>query len=317
MQLNLPIVEQVNNCKSILIAGMGDGFDVLCGLPIYLELCNRGFNAHLANFSFANIRDIEGGKRLTESLVGVNSEIKGRFVYFPELYLSRWFQEFQGKDVTIWCFHKTGTEPLHEGYQVLINHLNIDSIILVDGGVDSLMRGDESAMGTILEDDISLNVVNRFSNIKTRLMASIGFGAEQNIAHAHVLENIATFTRTGGFLGSCSLTSQMEAYQLYESAVLYVQSQLLQDPSVINSSIISAVQGHYGDFHLTEKTHGSKLWISPLMPIYWFFDLPKIASQKMLLQQLSGTQTAREALEIYATTASIIPRRPDFKIPLT
>ncbi len=87
-------------------------------------------------------------------------------------------------------------------------------------------------------------------------------------AYAHVLENIAGLTEAGGFLGVCSLTPQMPAYQAYEEAVLYVQGKRFQDPSVINSSIISAVQGHYGDYHLTEKNKGSRLWISPLMPLY-------------------------------------------------
>jgi len=55
----------------------------------------------------------------------------------------------------------------------------------------------------------------------------------------------------------------------YDEAVTYVQNNEFQDSSVINSSIISAVRGNYGDYHLTEKTKRSQLWISPLMPMYW------------------------------------------------
>ena len=84
------------------------------------------------------------------------------------------------------------------------------------------------------------------------------------------LENIAALTQTVGFLGCCSLVPQMEAYKAYEEAVLYVQNAPFQDASVINSSIISSAQGYYGNYHLTQKTEGSLLWISPLMPIYCF-----------------------------------------------
>lgn len=55
MQLNLPIIRQIDNCKNLLIAGMGGGFDIFCGLPIYWELKQLGKTIHLANLSFSNI----------------------------------------------------------------------------------------------------------------------------------------------------------------------------------------------------------------------------------------------------------------------
>lgn len=58
MQLNLPILEQLSACKNLLIAGMGGGFDIFCGLPIYFELQGRGQTVHLANFSFSLIKGL-------------------------------------------------------------------------------------------------------------------------------------------------------------------------------------------------------------------------------------------------------------------
>lgn len=49
MNLNLPILNQLSNCKNLLIAGMGGGYDIFCGLPIYFELRRLGIKAHLAN----------------------------------------------------------------------------------------------------------------------------------------------------------------------------------------------------------------------------------------------------------------------------
>ena len=48
MKLNLPILSQVSACENLLIAGMGGGFDVFCGLPIYFDLVQRGQRVHLA-----------------------------------------------------------------------------------------------------------------------------------------------------------------------------------------------------------------------------------------------------------------------------
>lgn len=316
MDLNLPILNQLSNCKNLLIAGMGGGFDIFCGLPIYFELKKHGINAHLANFSFSDIESVDFGIRLTKTLVGITSSTDQAFPYFPEFHLANWFKEKRDKEVTIWCFHKTGAAPLTENYKILAEYLSLDGILLVDGGVDSLVRGDEAELGTAVEDLTSLYAVNQLSNIQTRFLACIGFGAEQNLTHAHIFENIASLTKAGGFLGACSLTPQMESYQAYDEALTYVQRNEFQDPSVINSSIISAVRGNYGDYHLTEKTRRSQLWISPLMPIYWFFDFDCVVKQNMLLPEIEGTMLFRDALYKVIAKAERMSRRPASKIPL-
>ena len=316
MELNLPILTQLTSCKNLLIAGMGGGFDVFCGLPIYFELKKHGINAHLANFSFSDIENVDFGIRLTKTLVGIMPKPDRIFPYFPEFHLVNWFKEKRNENITIWCFHKTGAAPLTENYKILAKHLSLDGILLIDGGVDSLVRGDEAELGTAIEDLTSLYAVNQLSNIPTRLLACIGFGAEQNLTHVHIFENIASLTKAGGFLGSCSLTPQMESYQAYDEAVTFVQSNEFQDPSVINSSIVSAVRGNYGDYHLTEKTKRSQLWISPLMPIYWFFDFDCVVKQNILLPELEGTMLFRDALYKVIAKAERIPRRKETKIPL-
>ncbi|MEO8397765.1 MAG: DUF1152 domain-containing protein [Chloroflexota bacterium] len=316
MDLNLPIFDQVSDCKNLLIAGMGGGFDVFCGLPIYFELQRRGINVHLANYSFSNIETLKKGIRLTDTLVGVTTEIDGHFVYFPELYLTQWFKAKYNADVPIWCFHKTGVRPLLENYQELVDFLKLDGIILIDGGVDSLMRGDEYEVGTIIEDSISLIVVGDLKDVPVRLIACIGFGAERDMAYEQVLGNIATLAKTDAFLGSCSLMKQMEVYQDYESAVLTVQGQPHQDASVINSSIISAVRGEFANHHLTDKTAGSRLWISPLMPIYWFFDLPPVARRTLLYSALRYTDTFQDAWRAMLQFLQKTPKRRPSRIPL-
>jgi len=316
MNLNIPILDRLTNCKNLLIAGMGGGFDVFCGLPIYFELKKHGINTHLANFSFSDIENLDFGIRLTKSLVGVTSKQERVYPYFPELHLANWFKEKRNEDTAVWCFHKTGAAPLTENYEILAKHLSLDGILLVDGGVDSLVRGDEAELGTAIEDLTSLYAVNQLTKIPVRLLACIGFGAEQNLTHAHILENISSLTAAGGFLGACSLTPQMDSYQTYDDAVTYVQSNEFQDPSVINSSIVSAVRGHYGDYHLTEKTKRSKLWISPLMSLYWFFDFDEVVKQNMLLPEIAATMLFRDALYKVIAKAERIKRRPSTKVPL-
>lgn len=338
MQLNLPIFEPLAACRNVLVAGMGGGFDVFCGLPIFFALQERGQRAHLANLTFSPTDAIQGATRLTPALAGVTADAPsplldavgslladpqlaaaaggGLSAYFPERHLARWFREQRGQEVTVWCFDKTGARPLRDSYRRLVEHLEIDGLLLVDGGVDSLARGDEAEAGTFVEDAISLAAVAALDDVPVRIMACLGLGAERDIAYAHVLENIAGLAASGGFLGACALTRQMPAYQDYEAALLYVQGAPFQEPSVINSSVVSAVRGHYGDYHLTAKTHGSALWISPLMALYWFFDLPAVARRNQMIAQVGATETFREALRALMVARRSIAPRPHQRIPL-
>lgn len=323
MHLNLPIFDQVADCQNILIAGMGGGYDIFCGLPIYFALRERGHNVHLANFSFANIGMLayhsgQSDEPDTAIHMAVTADLEGTYAYFPELHLARWFRQERGEDVTIWAFQKTGVRPLLENYEWLVEHLEIDGIILCDGGVDSLMRGDEPMPGTLLEDSISLAAVNALKWVPVRLIACLGMGAEREVSHYHALENMAALTQDGAFLGACALVQQMEAYQLYEAALLWVQAQPAQESSVINSSVVSAVQGFYGNYHLTARTQrtGSHLWISPFMALYWFFDLPGVARHNPLLTQLRYTDTVSEALRTAYAVMGLLPARKPTKIPL-
>jgi len=103
----------------------------------------------------------------------------------------------------------------------------------------------------------------------------------------------------------------MISYQSFKEAVLYVQNQPYQDPSVINSSIISAVDGEHGNFHLTAKTKGSRLSISALMAQFWFFDLTQVASQNLYLPLIRNTVTFWETLHTYMAVRVNLDKRED------
>ena len=316
MNLNIPDIDSLKQCDNLLIAGMGGGFDIFCGLPIYFELTKMGKKVHLANLSFSNIEDLKSTVKLTDTLAEVTSEISEESPYFPEKYLSEWFKEKHNKRQGIWCFHKTGAIDLVSNYQKLIAHLSIDGILLIDGGVDSLIIGDEEQTGSLIEDALSLLAVNEQVNLKYKGVGCVSFGSERDLSFGHILENIAKLTKKGGFKGSCSLVKQMESYKEFESAVLFVQAKPYQDPSVINSSLISAVQGEYGNYHLTTKTRGSQLWISPLMPIYWFFDFEKLVNENLYLNYLQHTKSFMDAMNRYLSVRSFFKPRGDSIIPL-
>ncbi len=324
MQLNLPILDHVAESKNILIAGAGGGHDILAGLPVYFALREQDKTVHLANFSFSEFAFVDlvsnPEKLLDDRLWGARPPQRRMIPYFPEGFLAEWFREARGEDVIVWMFRKSGAAPLAEAYAKLVAHLDIDAIILVDGGVDSIMRGNESGPGTLIEDTISLAAASTLKNVPVKLLACLGFGTEveERVCHYHALENIAALAKAGGFLGSCALTPQMDAFQQFEAACRYLWDERDHPRSHITTRVIPAVHGEFGRFHMYPQDpllRGADVLISPLMSLCWFFDAHTVIAHNLLVNQLLHTRTVTEAIHLYKFIIESIPLRPRKLLP--
>lgn len=293
--LKLPVFDELENRDNILIAGAGGGFDVFCGLPLYFALRNAGKRVHLANLSFSNISGSTGRKLLGDDLVEITSSTQGNESYFPELHLARWF-EGHGFSVPVYCFANTGVRPLLNAYKKLVEDLHIQAVILVDGGTDSLMRGDEFELGSPQEDIASISAVAQL-DVRSKMLICLGFGID-NICHAQFLEAVAEITSNAGFLGTWSLTEDMIEVKLYRAATETVFRVMPEHPSVISASVLSALAGRYGNYHLTDRTLGRELYINPLMTLYWCFRLEAVANRMLYPDAIRNTEKRQELTEI-------------------
>jgi hypothetical protein len=289
--LDLPFFERLNRSKRVLVAGAGGGFDLFSGLPLYFALKEEGKDVHLGSLTFSNLR-IASGTWLTEKVLEVTPNAGGSQHYFPERDLARWLQE-RGEPGRIYAFEREGVRPLADGYARLADHLNLDTVILADGGTDSLMRGDEVDLGTPEEDISSILAVQEL-DIPSKILVCLGFGIDafHGVCHALFLENVAALIRTGSFLGAFSLTQEMPAVRRYREACLDVLGRTeMAHESVVCTSILSALEGHFGDYHRTHRTDGSTLFINPLMTQYWCFDIDGVARQILYGDDVRETQT--------------------------
>jgi hypothetical protein len=170
--------------------------------------------------------------------------------------------------------------------------LNLDAIVLVDGGTDILLRGDEVGLGTPAEDMTSLAAVAAV-DVPTRAVMCVGFGVDtyHGVCHANWLENAAALAESGGFLGAIALLKSMPEVRSYIDAVNAAELATPHRPSIVNGSIASAIEGHFGDHHRSTRTQSSKLFISPLMSLLWAFDLPSVVRRNLYLDRLKDTQT--------------------------
>lgn len=106
--------------------------------------------------------------------------------YFPEGWLARWFRARRGAARPVYTFAATGVLPYHAAYAVLVERLRPDAILLIDGGFDSLLRGDEHSPGTPLWDALTIAAVSYLDAVPIKLLATTAFGAERwdGISHA-------------------------------------------------------------------------------------------------------------------------------------
>lgn len=310
-ELRLPSV--LEKSHRVLVAGAGGGFDVYAGLPIY-ERFSLGKKVFLANLSFVCLGNTSK-QALTQALYAVEPTTTGQDLYFPERTLAQ-FLSRRGESVTVYAFEKLGVAPIREGYAHLVHFLGLDAIVLVDGGTDILLRGDEAGLGTPAEDMASLAAVAA-TNVPTRIVACIGFGVDayHGVCHANWLENVAGLAAEGAFLGAAALLERMPEVRLYLDAVSAADISTSRQPSIVNGSIASAIEGRFGDYHRNQRTQSSKLFINPLMSLLWAFDLAAVARRKLYLDRLADTETNWGVHLAIANFCETVRRRPWETIP--
>jgi hypothetical protein len=310
--LDLPWRERLDSAKTVLIAGAGGGFDLFSGLPLYFALRAAGKQVHLASFSFTYL----GGTDADDFGLGVRrvtGETGGEEKYFPEKHLAAWLA-MDGDDKPIWTIERLGLEQLTDAYAMLTRRLEPDAVVVVDGGTDSLMRGDEAGLGTPAEDIASILAAAAL-DVPSKMLVCLGFGVDRfhGVCHAQFLEGVAELARTRAYLGALSLTRDMPEVRKFEGVTEYVQARTPGRESVVCASILSALEGRYGNYHRLERTEktGSTLWINPLMSLYWFFDLDAVAKRVLYKDLLQGTESLAEInvrIEAFRKSVHIRPR---------
>ncbi|WP_138905022.1 DUF1152 domain-containing protein [Streptomyces albidochromogenes] len=311
-----PLFTRLADAERILVAGAGGGFDIYSGLPLALSLIHQGKEVHLANLSFSALAGLPVDDWAAPDLAAVTPQSAPHQSYFPERTLAQWLH-LHGYPSTVYAFPQTGVLPLRAAYQALIDLHRIDAVVLVDGGTDILMRGDEAGLGTPEEDLTSVAALAALDGVPTRLVVSLGFGVDayHGVNHVQVLENIAALERDGAYLGAFSLPRATREGALYLDAVAHAQHRTPDHPSIVNGSIAAAVHGSFGDVQFTERTRGGELFVNPLMSLYFAFELPGLAARCLYLDRIEDTQLMRQVHSRIAEFRDTVVTRPPRRFP--
>jgi hypothetical protein len=284
-----PLFTRLRKSKRVLVAGAGGGFDVYAGLPLAFALRDAGKEVSFANLSFVNLDQLDPDVWLSPGLAAIVPAVEIRGTYFPERTLSRWLAS-ENLPSTVYAFPRTGVRPLRAAYESLVEHLDLDAIVLVDGGTDILLRGDEVGLGTPEEDMTSLAAVAGLDGIE-RLVACVGFGIDtyHGVCHSHVLENLAALQRSGAYLGAFSIPPTSPEAAAYLRAVDHAHAATPRRPSIVNGQIAASLRGEFGNSQFTDRTAGSELFVNPLMSMYFTLDLAGLAASVGYLPLLEDT----------------------------
>ncbi|HZR73269.1 DUF1152 domain-containing protein [Bradyrhizobium sp.] len=310
----IPFITRLENSQKVLIAGCGGGFDVFAGVPRAQYLRARGKSVVFANFSFTNLW-MCGGERIASTLWRVDRQ-SSELPYFPEKWLVEWLNRNE-RAAPVYVFAKSGVVPLSSAYELIIREHQVDLVVLVDGGTDSIIFGDEPGIGSAIEDAVSIVAVSRAAGERA-VLAALGFGIDHyhGVSHHAFLENVARLTRDGDFLGAFSVQSGTPEADEFLDLIDYANQRQPVHRSIVCNSIASALRCEFGDYHATNRTSGNELFINPLMSQYWTFAVQGIAHHMGYANQIVETDRFEDVKRVIELWRETVELRPHRQIPL-
>jgi hypothetical protein len=302
----------LGRARRVLLAGCGGGYDVLGAIPLAYQLRAQGVDVELASFSFSYLNALEAPRdEAYPNLYAVGGAAATEHAYCPEAWLARWLDAELGGSHVVWSFEKTGVRPLERAYRMLIERLGIDAIILVDGGIDAVLRGDETSLGTPAEDLTSLCAVTALPDVPI-VLACVGLSAElrDGIAHAQFFERVAELARLDAYLGASALVPGTTACDAYVRGVEYVfAGQMHQKRSHVHSVVTRSLGGEFGP----KAPH---VWLSPLASMFWYFDARIAARTHVFLDDLRDTEGIWDVAQRISMARAHMAIRDHSAIPL-
>jgi hypothetical protein len=137
--------------KIIFLAGCGGGYDIFGGLPYYFKIKSNGIDdVTLINYTFTTHTLLcQYSQQLTKVLFRIDPRTDVAWLtddlYFPEQRLAN---ELHVPIYAILCdYVETRIELIVEAYRYLIHGRTIDELVLIDGGSDVLLTGNELELG--------------------------------------------------------------------------------------------------------------------------------------------------------------------------
>ena len=295
--------------RRVLLAGCGGGYDILGEVPLVHALRGSGVEVELASLSFCYLNGLDGAAQdpAVPNLYAVTGACATEGAYYPRAWRARWLDATHGGAHTVWCFDKAGVRPLARAYRALATRHGLDAIVLIDGGIDAVLCGDETSLGTPSEDLAALAAVTELD--VPVVLACVGLSAElrDGIAHAQVFARVIELARLGAYRGASALVAGTPACDAYLPAVFAGQQQ--QKRSHVHDVIMRSARGEFGAV-------APHVWLSALANMYWVFDGRVVVRTHAFLDALRPTASIWEVAARIEGIRKELPIQAPTAIPL-
>jgi hypothetical protein len=299
--------------KTVMLCGCGGGFDFVHSLLLYPELKRLGKSVVIGSYSFGNPHKITGD---TETVFDRGGALAKRVTgasrpdphYGPEVhvcsYLDSTYADSAPHFVYAYYARAFSVPLLRQLYEQLIHVHAIDAIVIVDGGSDSLMAGDEEGLGDPIEDAVSVTAVASLDPKIVKVLVSVGLGTDRynHVSDAASLRAIAELTQMGAFLGAVSLEPSNPGYRFYRDCLEHIY-RCQGFRSVLAGTIASAIEGWFGRDVVPPLIGGrvkkGELFLWPLMAILWAFDVNCVANRSLIAKWISECPSVRECTDAF------------------
>lgn len=314
--------------RTVLLAGCGGGFDFVHAVTLLPELRRLGKRVIINSYSFGRPEHLGDPAPVVFERDGVIARLVTAATvpspdYAPEVHLASFLDERLPADAPHAlhaCYARDFTVPLLSAlYAQLVRDHAVDAVVIVDGGSDSLMAGDEEGLGDPVEDAVSVATVARL-DVPVKLLLTIGLGCDRfnHVSDAASLRAIAELTAAGGFLGALGLERDGEAFRFYRDCLDHLDR---RQPfkSVLAGAIVSSGEGHFGrdavPYRLQTRVRPGELFLWPLMSVLWGFDPVVVAARSRLCAWVRDQPTVAGCYEAVARGRAALPRRPLEDVP--
>jgi hypothetical protein len=207
----------IRSSSRALVIGVGGGGDVVGALATgrFLEFC--GLEFILGGLSWErsvfdpvpgprSLAEVRNVKALHPHIWLANPESQTTTgVYFAESKMA----ELKGQDVLLVDING-GVKGVIDGVEVAMKRFNIDFLVGLDVGGDSLAQGDEAGLRSPLADSIMLAALAALEERGYRTVwAVFGYGSDGELTVEEIERALSKLASDGGLLGGWSLTPKV------------------------------------------------------------------------------------------------------------
>jgi hypothetical protein len=293
--------------KTVMLCGCGGGFDFVHSLMLYPELRRLGKTVVIGSYSFGDPNEIRGAAEVFHEAGAIAKRVTAASTpdghYGPEVHVCSFLDSrhpLSAPHFVYAYYARAFSVPLLSRlYEQLIDTHFIDAIVLVDGGSDSIMAGDEEGLGDPIEDAVSVTTVASLKELKAKVLITIGLGTDRfnHVSDAASLRAIAELTRMGGFLGSVGLEPTAAGSVFYRDCLEHIDERQ-GFRSVLAGTIASAVEGWFGRDEvppvLQQRVRPGQLFLWPLMAMLWGFDVNTVARRSLIANWIRECRTVAD-----------------------